>query len=96
MINSTVVSEESHSYQTNAAKTYQPFKSIFTNSDITEHGLQDLEFDHMSFPTIVLRTSFEMSDDPPEFDLPGFDVTILQFLEKHRYWLMYQRNPKKS
>lgn len=26
MINSTVVSEESHSYQTNAAKTYQPLK----------------------------------------------------------------------
>ena len=78
--------QETQANPANQINEMPAIKTIFTNSDIkkklAEHGLQGLEFDHMSFPTIVLRTSFEMSDDPA-FNLPGFDVTIMQSLEKH-------------
>ena len=86
MINHNETTQANQANPANQTNEMPAIKTIFTNSDIkkklAERGLQGLEFDYMSFPTIVLRTSFEMSDDPA-FNLPGFDVTIMQSLEKH-------------
>lgn len=60
--------------------------TILTSADIEDqlksHGLHGLEFDHSSFPTICLRSTFEMSDDP-SFNLNGFDVTIMHSQQKY-------------
>ncbi len=58
-----------------AANEMPAISTILTSADIEDqlksHGLHGLEFDHSSFPTICLRSTFEMSDDP-SFNLNGF------------------------
>ena len=66
--------------------TFPTIESIFSNSEIkdqlAQNGLNGLEFDHSSFPTISLKGNFEMSDYP-EFDLKTFDVRVMQSLKKY-------------
>ena len=68
---------------------FPTIESIFSNSEIkdqlAQNGLNGLEFDHSSFPTISLKGSFEMSDYP-EFDLKTFDVRVMQSLKKYILW----------
>ena len=65
----------------NENNAYPSIESIFSNSEIKDqlakNGLNGLEFNHSSFPTISLKGSFEMSDYP-EFDLKTFDVRVMQ------------------
>ena len=72
--------------KTNENNTFPTIESIFSNSEIkdqlAQNGLNGLEFDHSSFPTISLKGSFEMSDYP-EFDLKTFDVRVMQSLKKY-------------
>ena len=86
MINHNETTQENKANPANQTTEMPAIKTIFTNSDIkkqlAERGLHGLEFDHSSFPTICLRSTFEMSDDPT-FNLSCFDVSIMQSLEKH-------------
>ena len=70
----------------NENNTFPTIESIFSNSEIkdqlAQNGLNGLEFDHSSFPTITLKGGFEMSDYP-EFDLKTFDVRVMQSLKKY-------------
>ena len=79
MSNTTAISKANQS-------TTAPVTTIFSNSEIKNqlatYGLEGLDFDHTSFPTISLRTSFEMSGEP-DFDLKSFDVTVIQSLKKY-------------
>ena len=79
MSKTTAISKENQS-------TTAPVTTIFSNSEIKNqlatYGLEGLDFDHASFPTISLRTSFEMSGEP-DFDLKSFDVTVIQSLKKY-------------
>lgn len=72
--------------KTNENNAFPTIESIFSNSEIkdqlAQNGLNGLEFDHSSFPTISLKGSFEMSDYP-EFDLKTFDVRVMQSLKKY-------------
>lgn len=63
-----------------------PLQTVFTAESIKEKmaelGLNGLEFDHASFPTISLKSAFEMSSDP-NFELKAFDVTVINTQSKH-------------
>ena len=66
--------------------TFPSIESVFSNSEIKDqlakNGLNGLQFDHSSFATISLKSTFEMSDNP-DFDLKSFDVRVMQSLKKH-------------
>jgi len=82
MTNSAVVSKENVTKETN---NFPEIKSVFSQDEVkqelAQHGLHGLEFDHSSFDTIALKSSFEISRQP--FDLVAFDVTIMQSTEKY-------------
>jgi hypothetical protein len=77
MTNTTVTTQENNNFP--------EIKSVFSQDEVKQelanHGLQGLEFDHSSFDTIALKSSFEISKQP--FDLVSFDVTIMQTTEKY-------------
>lgn len=60
--------------------------SVFAVSEVSaeleKHGLSGLTFDHASFPTISLKSSFEMSSDAT-FELKTFDVNVMRTMEKY-------------
>ena len=58
------------------------FKATEIAHELAEHGLGGLTFDHASFPTISLKSSFEMSDDD-SFDLKSFDISVMRTMEKY-------------
>lgn len=80
MSNTTVMSTA------NENNAFPTIESIFSNSEIkdqlAQNGLNGLEFDHSSFPTISLKGTFEMSDYS-DFDLKTFDVRVMQSLKKY-------------
>jgi hypothetical protein len=77
MTNTTVTTQDNNNFP--------EIKSVFSQDEVKQelanHGLQGLEFDHSSFDTIALKSSFEISKQP--FDLVAFDVTIMQTTEKY-------------
>jgi hypothetical protein len=77
MTNTTLTTQETNNFP--------EIKSVFSQDEVKQemakHGLQGLEFDHSSFDTIALKSSFEISKQP--FDLVAFNVTVMQTTEKY-------------
>jgi hypothetical protein len=77
MINTSVINQENQTIKA---------ENIFNNAEVKQElaakGLDGLQFDHSSFPTITLKSAFEMSDTA-DFEHRYFDVTVMQTLEKY-------------
>ena len=70
-----------------AKETTITTETAFSKEDIqaqlSNHGLDGLQFDYSSFPIISLKgSSFEMKEDP-DFNPNGFDVVVIKTTEKH-------------
>jgi hypothetical protein len=77
MTNTNVINQENQTIKA---------ENIFNNAEVKQElaakGLDGLQFDHSSFPTITLKSAFEMSDTA-DFEHRYFDVTVMQTLEKY-------------
>ena len=63
--------------------TETAFSKADIQAQLSNHGLDGLQFDYSSFPIISLKgSSFEMKEDP-DFNPNGFDVIVIKTTEKH-------------
>ena len=63
--------------------TETAFSKEQIQAQLSNHGLDGLQFDYSSFPIISLKgSSFEMKEDP-DFNPNGFDVVVIKTTEKH-------------
>jgi len=63
--------------------TETAFSKADIQAQLSNHGLDGLQFDYSSFPIISLKgSSFEMKEDP-DFNPNGFDVVVIKTTEKH-------------